>query len=178
MGGIEYLFNIQDIDNPQITFYMYPDNTTYVISNDGNNVILTRQGGVPWWRKTTVCPLPSPDCFYSPIRITGASGYAIVLLEPNEDGNETVTVYVKNKKNWEQVDFVFPDGTVASSLNGGARRRFDLSNTESNTQLFNMEVCIPEEEAATLYAVNFSDGQLLLSPLKTFRKGMPTNWTF
>ena len=163
VGDITYTFRFSDFVHPTISFPL--NNKQYTIYNDTENIIIKRLPKILPYTEEIVAPLPSTDCFYSPIELRDLQNtFAVLLMEPQSNGSDTISVYVQNQEQWEQIWFVLPDKTKLKCFNGYARRRFNsytvnFEQVHRDPYVGDLELCQTNADGtATLYDVTYSDG--------------------
>ena len=163
VGDITYTFRFSDFVHPTISFPL--NNKQYTIYNDTENIIIKRLPKFLPYTEEIVAPLPSTDCFYSPIELRDLQNtFAVLLMEPQSNGSDTISVYVQNQEQWEQIWFVLPDKTKLKCFNGYARRRFNsytvnFEQVHRDPYVGDLELCQTNADGtATLYDVTYSDG--------------------
>ena len=182
--GITYTFHFDDFDHPTVTFPL--NDKQHTIYDDGKNILIKRTPKFLPFAKEIVAPLPNADCFYSPIELRDLKDtYAIILMDPQSDKTEKISVYVHEEDQWKSVPFVLPNGLICNQFEGFARRHFNPDTIylgmEGNRDRYtgDLELCQTNADGtATLYDVTYSDGQLLLTESKQYENGMPPDWKF
>lgn len=181
---ITYTFHFDDFDHPAVTFPL--NDKQHTIYDDGNNILIKQTPKFLPFPEEVVAPLPNADCFYSPIELRDLSNtYAILLMDPLQNGTDEISVYTDVQEQWTQVPFVLPDGTIENQFTGYARRHFNPEagyegwNDSCDPYIGDLELCQTNADGtATLYDVTYSDGQLLLTESKQYENGVPPDWKF
>ena len=187
-GPIWYSFSAQEADTldcaldsrPEITF-LSGGEWKQVLREELDLFLCLQDKSWPFDRKAKVCTLPTGDSFFSPIRVDGAEELAMLVLSGSDPGRcSTLQVYCLEDKGWASVPFLFPDQTEASEFQGWARRHIDPEHREIPLLPVGLLELGQEQEdgSIALYAVNYQEGQLVLTALPDEPELSPDLWRF